>query len=101
MRCVAGPLEKRPPRRCGSCLLAGAQVEGTCSGQYGFVICVTHLNEIGKGFIREGTGHATFGVKYSCVVFRPFKGEVVDCVVTSVNKVSHAERVTLFCDAVG
>lgn len=40
-----------------------------------------------QGLIREGTGFAKFDVKYTCVVFRPFKGEVLDTVVTQVNKV--------------
>jgi len=29
-------------------------VEGSCSGQYGFVVAVTDVIEIGKGRIREG-----------------------------------------------
>lgn len=64
-----------------------AQVEGTCSGKYGFIICVTGMGQVGKGSIREGSGTALFKVQYSCVVLRPFKGEVLDCVVSSVNKV--------------
>ncbi|KMZ70872.1 DNA-directed RNA polymerase II subunit RPB7 [Zostera marina] len=40
----------------------------------------------GKGEIRKGTGFVTFPVTYQCVVFRPFKGEVLDAVVTMVNK---------------
>lgn len=64
-----------------------SEVEGTCSGRYGFIICVTTLLDIGKGRIRDdGTGKASFDVKYKAIVFRPFKGEVIDCVVTSVNK---------------
>ncbi len=35
---------------------------------------------------RDGSGKATFDVTYLCMVLRPFKGEVVDCIVTSVNK---------------
>ena len=64
-----------------------SQVEGTCSGKYGFIICVTGMGHVGKGSIREGSGTALFKVHYSCVVLRPFKGEVLDCVVSSVNKV--------------
>eukprot|EP00877_Chromochloris_zofingiensis_P002996 jgi/Chrzof1/12698/Cz07g04130.t1 len=42
---------------------------------------------IEKGKIRQdGSGLATFKVKFECVSFRPFKGEVLDCLVTSVNK---------------
>lgn len=46
------------------------------------------MGHVGKGSIREGSGTALFKVQYSCVVLRPFKGEVIDCVVSSVNKVS-------------
>lgn len=34
-------------------------------------------------------GGAEFKIKYSAIVYRPFRGEVVDGVVASVNKVSH------------
>eukprot|EP00884_Botryococcus_braunii_P017090 jgi/Botrbrau1/4064/Bobra.152_3s0020.1 len=46
---------------------------GTCSGQYGYLICVTHVVGIGKGWIRPGVGSANFTIHYNCVVFRPFK----------------------------
>ncbi|CAA7392942.1 unnamed protein product [Spirodela intermedia] len=61
-------------------------VEGTCSGKHGFVVAVTKVESIGKGLIREGTGFVTFPVKYQCVVFRPFRGEILEAVVTLVNK---------------
>lgn len=32
----------------------GWQVEGSCSGRYGFIITVTEVLEVGKGKIREG-----------------------------------------------
>ncbi|DBA73102.1 hypothetical protein WJX79_000646 [Trebouxia sp. C0005] len=63
-----------------------SEVEGTCSGLYGFMLMVTDIGSIGKGKIREGTGSAVFHVQYTCLVFRPFKGEVLDAVVLSVNK---------------
>lgn len=50
------------------------------------MLMVTDIGKIGKGKIREGTGSAVFHVEYTCLVFRPFKGEVLDAVVTSVNK---------------
>ena len=31
-----------------------SSVEGSCSGRYGFVVCVTDIFETGKGKIREG-----------------------------------------------
>ena len=58
-----------------------------CSGRHGFVVAITGVEDIGKGLIREGTGYVTFPVKYQCVVFRPFKGEILEAVVTMVNKV--------------
>ena len=50
------------------------------------MLMVTDITNIGKGKIREGTGSTVFHVEYSCLVFRPFKGEVLDAVVMSVNK---------------
>ncbi|CAB4281619.1 unnamed protein product [Prunus armeniaca] len=47
-------------------------VEGTCSGQHGFVVAITGIENIGKGLICDGTG--------------PFKGEILEAVVTMVNK---------------
>jgi len=62
------------------------KVEGSCSGRHGFIITVTEVLEVGKGRIREGAGLVTFSIRYMAVVFRPFKGEVLDAVVTTVNK---------------
>ena len=50
-------------------------------------MCVTGMGDVSKGQIREGLGTALFNVHYSCLVLRPHKGEVMDCVVTSVSKV--------------
>lgn len=65
------------------------QVEGTCTGKYGFLITVLRVFGYGekKGIIREGVGSAVFDVKYNCVSFMPHKGETLDAVVKSVNKV--------------
>ena len=48
---------------------------------------MTGMGDVSKGQIREGLGTALFNVHYSCLVLRPHKGEVMDCVVTSVSKV--------------
>ena len=37
--------------------------------------------------VQPTTGHAEFILTYSAVVFKPFKNEVIDGVVTTVNKV--------------
>ncbi|CRL01943.1 CLUMA_CG015045, isoform A [Clunio marinus] len=63
------------------------EVEGTCTGKYGFVIAVTSINDIGAGVIQAGQGFVVYPVKYKAIVFRPFKGEVLDAVVKQVNKV--------------
>jgi DNA-directed RNA polymerase II subunit RPB7 len=63
-----------------------AEVESTCTGRYGYIVCVTTVDSVSKGRIIEGTGMATFVVKYRAIVFRPFKGEVVDAIVTQVNQ---------------
>lgn len=63
------------------------EVEGTCTGKYGFVIAVTTIDQIGSGVIQPGQGFVVYPVKYKAIVFRPFKGEVLDAVVTQVNKV--------------
>jgi hypothetical protein len=54
---------------------------------YGFVIAVTTIDSIGAGFILPGRGFVGYPVKYKAIVFRPFKGQVFDAVVTQVNKV--------------
>jgi len=84
------------------------EVEGTCTGKqvifilsnksffyivniifsrYGFVIAVTHIDNIGCGLILPGQGFVVYTVKYKAIVFRPFKGEVLEAVVTQLNKV--------------
>ena len=67
-----------------------SDVEGTCSGQYGYIICVLDHQkiDIGAGKIVPGVGLAEFTVQYQAIIFKPFKGEVVDGTVTTVNKVS-------------
>jgi DNA-directed RNA polymerase II subunit RPB7 len=62
------------------------EVEGTCTGRYGFVITVTGLESVSEGVVQDGTGMVGFKIVYKAVVFRPFKNEVLDAVVTQVNK---------------
>jgi len=51
------------------------------------VVAIMGIENVGKGLIRDGTGFVTFPVTYKCVAFRPFKGEILEAVVTMVNKV--------------
>ena len=55
------------------------------------------MGDVSKGQIREGLGTALFNVHYSCLVLRPHKGEVMDCVVTSVSKVKLRTHPTQSC----
>ena len=58
------------------------------STRYGFVIAVTTIDNIGAGLILPGQGFVVYPVKYKAIVFRPFKGEILDAVVRQVNKVN-------------
>lgn len=51
------------------------------------MIAVTHIDNIGCGLILPGQGFVVYTVKYKAIVFRPFKGEVLEAVVTQLNKV--------------
>ncbi|CED82266.1 DNA-directed RNA polymerase subunit E' [Phaffia rhodozyma] len=63
-----------------------ADVEGTCSGRIGYIISVLSILDIGSGKVIPGTGQAEFRTKYSAIVMKPFKGEVVDGIVETVSK---------------
>ena len=64
-----------------------SDVEGTCSGKFGYIIAVVSILDIGKGMVLSGSGQAEFITRYRAIVFKPFKGEVVDGVVVNVTKV--------------
>lgn len=65
-----------------------SEVEGKCSGRYGFMVAVTKIEHLGKGKIDDSTGNVTFPVKYKAIVFRLFKNEPLDAVVVRVTKVN-------------
>ncbi|KAG6805833.1 hypothetical protein H0H87_003597, partial [Tephrocybe sp. NHM501043] len=52
-----------------------------------YIIAVVSILDIGKGMLLSGSGQAKFVTRYRAIVFKPFKGEVVDGVVGNVNKV--------------
>lgn len=65
------------------------EVEGTCSIRHGYIIKV-QLIEVAaarRGMLQEGTGMAVFTVPYDAIVFKPFKNEVVEGIVTNVTKI--------------
>ena len=90
------------------------EVEGTCDRKLGWIVNVTGASppppaprssraqtltrrlptpppagfkDWGQGVVMDGTGAARFNTSFEALVFRPFPGEVVDAVVTSVNKI--------------
>ncbi|KAL8881066.1 MAG: hypothetical protein Q9198_001654 [Flavoplaca austrocitrina] len=60
-------------------------VEGSCNGQY-YIITVLDAVSISEGRVVPGSGVAEYTIHYRAVVWRPFKGETVDAVVSSVNR---------------
>lgn len=63
------------------------EVEGTFEGRYGFIVTVLDVeNNFPPGELEDATGFAVFPVRYQAVVFRPFKGEVMDTAVTRLTK---------------
>ncbi|KII65209.1 DNA-directed RNA polymerase II subunit RPB7 [Thelohanellus kitauei] len=74
------------------------EVEGKCDGVYGFIIAVTTIDHIGLGKITVGQGFVSYPLNFKAVVFRPFKGEVLDAVVEKVNNVGiFAQAGPLMC----
>jgi DNA-directed RNA polymerase II subunit RPB7 len=61
------------------------EVEGTFAGRHGFIVAVLQVIEpIPEGLLDDASGSAVFPLRYRAVVFRPFKGEVMNSVVTKV-----------------
>lgn len=63
-----------------------AKVEGKCFGDTGYVILVKSIKSISDGKTDDTYGHVQFVVVFLAVVFRPFRGEVLDAQISSVNK---------------
>lgn len=60
-------------------------VEGTCTGDY-YIVCVMDTFEISSGRVVPGSGFAEYTVLYRAIVWKPFKGETVDAIVSSVKQ---------------
>eukprot|EP01006_Ploeotia_vitrea_P021920 TRINITY_DN54332_c0_g2_i1.p1 TRINITY_DN54332_c0_g2~~TRINITY_DN54332_c0_g2_i1.p1 ORF type:complete len:171 (-),score=25.48 TRINITY_DN54332_c0_g2_i1:505-1017(-) len=60
-------------------------VEGTCSGTHGYIIAVTDVIDVGNGRVQDD-GTTSYTIKFKAVVFKPFKDQVVDAVVTNLAK---------------
>ncbi|KAL9056163.1 MAG: hypothetical protein Q9162_003124 [Coniocarpon cinnabarinum] len=58
-------------------------VEGTNLGNF-YVILVFDNPEISEGRVVPGSGYAEYTLNYRAIVWRPFRGEVMDGLVSSV-----------------
>ena len=60
--------------------------KGTCNGENGYIIDIIDVTDIGDGLVLDTSGDVQFNVKYTALVFKPKKGDVLDGVVTNVNQ---------------
>lgn len=58
-------------------------MEGKIIGEM-MVVTIIEIDEISEPKLVPGTGMARYDVSYRAIVWRPFKGEVVDGMVSSV-----------------
>lgn len=67
-------------------------MEGDCNGEF-YTICILDVTDISKGRVLPGTAEAMFTLSYRAIVWKPFRGETLDSMVTKVN------RAGVFCEA--
>ena len=60
-------------------------VEGTALGKIGYVVHVTDIRDedISPGKIEDSTGQVAYKIRFQAIVFRPFRHEVLDAVVST------------------
>ena len=76
------------------------ELEGTCLGKTGYIISITEVRseDVKPGVIEYDTGYVNFKVSYNAILFRPFKHEVLDARVSTVNEVRTSPRAVSFPD---
>lgn len=75
------------------------QLEGQCHGPCGYIVAIVSVEGVSAGIIRESSGGlltcqhslalaatASYEVAFKAVLYRPFKGEVCDAIIRTVNK---------------
>ena len=60
-----------------------ADMEGTITGTM-MIITIISVDEISEPKLMPGTGLAQYNLSYRAIVWRPYRGEVVDGLVSSV-----------------
>ncbi len=79
-----------PPNRLGEDIvevikdLLWDQFEGRLDRDYGMLIGIEEINDIGEGRIIEGDGAVYFDVEFTAIVFKPLLHEVVEGQVVEV-----------------
>lgn len=58
---------------------------GMCTIKYGYLIMIYKIESIKNGVVNQA-GEAVFRVSFKGVVYRPFKDEVCDGIVTGVER---------------
>lgn len=61
-------------------------MEGQCFGDEGYVLAITQIIEASYGFVNDDDGSATYHMRYRALVFKPFRNEVLDAVVSNVTE---------------
>eukprot|EP00632_Arachnochrysis_sp_CCMP2950_P017004 CAMPEP_0185702576 /NCGR_PEP_ID=MMETSP1164-20130828/12277_1 /TAXON_ID=1104430 /ORGANISM="Chrysoreinhardia sp, Strain CCMP2950" /LENGTH=211 /DNA_ID=CAMNT_0028369799 /DNA_START=27 /DNA_END=660 /DNA_ORIENTATION=+ len=63
-------------------------LEGKSLGRQGYVICVMNINDrdVDAGVVDYDTGCVSVNARYSAILMRPFKNEVLDARVTAVTE---------------
>ncbi|EXJ57243.1 hypothetical protein A1O7_07590 [Cladophialophora yegresii CBS 114405] len=60
-----------------------AELEGSCNGEY-YIVCIMDIYNISPGKVVPGLGEAIYTILYRAILWKPFKGETIDCAVNSV-----------------
>ncbi|KAJ7295291.1 hypothetical protein O6H91_Y200400 [Diphasiastrum complanatum] len=63
-----------------------------CTEEHGYYVAATTLESIGQGRIRSVTGSVVFAVEFNCLVFKPYKGEIVESVVSQITRTGFEAR---------
>eukprot|EP00635_Sarcinochrysidales_sp_CCMP3193_P012985 CAMPEP_0118906428 /NCGR_PEP_ID=MMETSP1166-20130328/10149_1 /TAXON_ID=1104430 /ORGANISM="Chrysoreinhardia sp, Strain CCMP3193" /LENGTH=156 /DNA_ID=CAMNT_0006845737 /DNA_START=116 /DNA_END=586 /DNA_ORIENTATION=- len=76
-------------------------LEGKSLGRHGYVICIIEIkdDDVWTGVVDYDTGFAAVEARYSAILLRPFKNEVLDARVTLVNELgfyTEAGPLTIF-----
>lgn len=58
------------------------EMEGQCIGKYGYIIAILDVEDIKPGLIENDSGSVNVMVKYTVMLLRPFRNEVLDAIVT-------------------